>query len=472
MAYIRTHDTKAKRKGKTVKRYEVVWREPATDPTTGLPTGKMRPRQESYPTREAAEARRDELNAAKHTVGGTTALADAKKAGAVTFGYYSRAWLDAQRVKVSQGKLKARTVDEYERLLRCYMLGELGGTAVAAITSTRCEALLAALVRQTSRQGDRKPLTPGTVKHVWDVLRRVMKYAVQHKAIAANPCDGVDFSASRATGDHERFEHYPLTAEQVGALSAAIAGNPPTDYDGPVLPAYPVYALMVEFMAYSGLRAAEVAGLAVGDLVFAPGPKCTVKVARTRERKGRQWVTGTPKSKKSRRTVPLPPWLATKLADYVADTHPHGNRVSAGYDASAALWPSRKNGGGYRAKGQRYAVPLDWSAPLTMGTFYDTIMKPALEAIDLPASRPATDDAPAVRGVRLHDLRHTFAVLQLSAGVHFMQVSKWLGHSTYTLTLDVYGDYISEDDGGNTLPAPPAPAKPAEAKDNVVKMFG
>ena len=39
-------------------------------------------------------------------------------------------------------------------------------------------------------------------------------------------------------------------------------------------------------------------------------------------------------------------------------------------------------------------------------------------------------------------LRHTFATMQLSAGVHFTQVSKWFGHSTYTLTLDVYGDWI------------------------------
>ena len=38
----------------------------------------------------------------------------------------------------------------------------------------------------------------------------------------------------------------------------------------------------------------------------------------------------------------------------------------------------------------------------------------------------------------------------LSAGVHFMQVSKWLGHSTFTLTLDVYGDYIPDEDGGPT----------------------
>jgi hypothetical protein len=38
---------------------------------------------------------------------------------------------------------------------------------------------------------------------------------------------------------------------------------------------------------------------------------------------------------------------------------------------------SRKNGGGYRRERQRYAVPLDWPQPLAIGTFYDTIMKPA-----------------------------------------------------------------------------------------------
>jgi integrase len=64
-----------------------------------------------------------------------------------------------------------------------------------------------------------------------------------------------------------------------------------------------------------------------------------------------------------------------------------------------------------------------------------------------------------------HDFRHTFATLQLSSGVHFMQVSKWLGHSTFTLTLDMYGDWIPEADGGvaNSLREPTAPAQPAQA---------
>jgi integrase len=117
---------------------------------------------------------------------------------------------------------------------------------------------------------------------------------------------------------------------------------------------------------------------------------------------------------------------------------------------------------------------LDYSEPVDPGAFYKKLLRPALEAVGLPASRSATKDAPAVQGVRLHDLRHTAATLWLSSGVHFMQVSKWLGHSTFTLTLDVYGDWIPEEDGGavNPLPEPPPLAKQAEKPKNVINLFG
>jgi hypothetical protein len=49
--------------------------------------------------------------------------------------------------------------------------------------------------------------------------------------------------------------------------------------------------------------------------------------------------------------------------------------------------------------------------------------------------------------------------MQLMSGTHFRQASKWLGHSTFTLTLNTYGDWIPEEDGGaaNALPEPPKP---------------
>lgn len=36
--------------------------------------------------------------------------------------------------------------------------------------------------------------------------------------------------------------------------------------------------------------------------------------------------------------------------------------------------------------------------------------------------------------------------MNLSAGEHYMQVSKWLGHSSFVLTLTTYADYIQEDE--------------------------
>lgn len=47
-----------------------------------------------------------------------------------------------------------------------------------------------------------------------------------------------------------------------------------------------------------------------------------------------------------------------------------------------------------------------------------------------------------------------------------------VGHSAFTLTLDTYGDYIPEQDGGalNALPEPPSPVHPAAATDNVVPL--
>ena len=127
--------------------------------------------------------------------------------------------------------------------------------------------------------------------------------------------------------------------------------------------------------------------------------------------------------------------------------HPHAN------NPTAVLWPRRLRGG-TRTKGMPSVATLDWAEPCDFDGLHAKVLRPALAAVGL-------------EGTRLHDLRHTFAALQLSAGVHFMQVSKWLGHASYTLTLDVYGEWIPEEVAPNTLPEPVAPAAPST---NVVPL--
>ncbi|WP_258794875.1 tyrosine-type recombinase/integrase [Tsukamurella tyrosinosolvens] len=361
---------------------------------------------------------------------------------------YAQAWIESQALKVAQGRLKQRTLDDYERVVKRYALDRFAAKAVASITPRDCELFLADLAA--------RKLAPKTVNHAWLGLKNVLTYATRHGAIPANPCDQVDFNTGRAVGDREKFQHHPLTAEQV----ATIAQN--------VGKLYPVYELLAYFLPYSGLRKAECAGLEIQDLEFTTAPssgspvQSVVHVRRTKDRKAGTWTTSTPKSRKSRRSVPLPGWLAERMHAYLRDVHPRAD------EPTAPLWPSRQIGG-HRVKGERTVMPLDWSQPPELGTWFETILAPALVEAGLPVSRPArpakpateTSPAqpaqPAVRGVRLHDYgRHSFATMQLSAGVHFMLVSQWMGHAQYTLTLDTYGDWIPSQDGGalNTLPAP------------------
>ena len=149
------------------------------------------------------------------------------------------------------------------------------------------------------------------------------------------------------------------------------------------------------------------------------------------------------------------------MADYFATEHERAN------EPTAPLWPRRLHGN------QNRKPQLNWSEPLDLNGLQSKIVRPALEAVGLPASRPArpaTETEPAqpdVKGVRLHDLRHTAAVLWLTAGVHFIQVAKWLGHSSYVLTLTTYADYIPEQETENPLPEPVA----AVAETNVVQLY-
>ncbi len=156
----------------------------------------------------------------------------------------------------------------------------------------------------------------------------------------------------------------------------------------------------VPIAAYTGLRAEEVAGLEVGDLVFS-STRAHINVHRAKKRRAGEWVADTLKSAKSRRTVPLPGWLAERMRESLAQTHPCAD------EPIAPLWPNRALGG-VRRRGCRAVAPLEFSEPVDPGAYYKNLLRPALEDVGLPANRPVTKDAPAVRGVRMHDLRHPF----------------------------------------------------------------
>ena len=199
------------------------------------------------------------------------------------------------------------------------------------------------------------------------------------------------------------------------------------------------YALLIEFMAYTGLRAAEVSGLRIGDLDLMRG---VVKVSRTLHKhactaplnpngRGRActddeccWTVSTPKNRKPR-VVDVPTdWLLEDLTAYVA-AHPNRDNLDA------PLWPGRKRNDVTRlTTGSKGG--LDWDRPWWRDGFYQRHFKPAVAKAGLPAS------------LRLHDLRHTAGSIMLDQGLAPVEAAEQLGHSLHVFTT-IYAHKINRD---------------------------
>lgn len=83
--------------------------------------------------------------------------------------------------------------------------------------------------------------------------------------------------------------------------------------------------------------------------------------------------------------------------------------------------------------------PLDWifrqprGGPLRHGYFYTKVWQPTCEKAGL-------------KGLRVHDLRHTHAAWLISAGVPLTAVQRRLGHKSIAVTSDRYGHLLPEVD--------------------------
>lgn len=140
-------------------------------------------RQETHPTKAAADARAAELNARKHRR--AIDPSEARARGNRSFDDWASDWLDSQRLRVADGALKQRTVDGYGDLLNRYVLPEFGDEPVASIDVMAIDRFMARLSVRKTHQG--KVIHPKTVKHAWHVLSRVMEYAARKEALEVNP---------------------------------------------------------------------------------------------------------------------------------------------------------------------------------------------------------------------------------------------------------------------------------------------
>lgn len=294
---------------------------------------------------------------------------------------------------------------------------------------------------------------PSTVRNAYFIVRQVLGHAVVDGRIDTNPADYVKLptehnsGSQRTVDDPEQF----LTAAQVAALVDATP--------------WP-YNVLVHTAAWAGLRAGELAGLQVGDVTLPPpslNPNAPVRpgslrIDRTVVRVGSDLTYLTPKTKGSRRRVPLTPQTTELLRDYLA-MHPRAD------DPEAPLFPafrldtpkpstSTAPAAPAKVRADRQAdalaaltvdeaerrLVLDWDAPLRHATFYKAVFHPAvLRAIRIG---PAAKISPALK---FHALRHTYASLCVAAGIPMFELSRFMGHAKPSTTETVYAHLLSDD---------------------------
>lgn len=152
-----------------------------------------------------------------------------------------------------------------------------------------------------------------------------------------------------------------------------------------------------------GLRQAEASGLTVDRVDFL---RRTLRVDRQLvDRNMAEPVFTAPKTKSSVRTIPLPDFVVEALSAHLARFE--------------------------RQPGDLVLRAPD-ELPVASGRFGHEWRKAATAA--------------GAKGLRYHDLRHTYASTLLSRGVSIKAVADWLGHATPVVTLSTYSHLMPTDD--------------------------
>ncbi|AAN12601.1 integrase [Mycobacterium phage Che9c] len=363
---IKRVELEARSGGRPVVRYELIV-------DVGVVDGKRKRLRRRYPTEKEA---RDALAQIRGQVAQGTYVHPTQR----TVREACDDWLAGKRA----ANRAESTVDGYEEKLTV-VIEQLGEIEIQKLTKRHLDDLVTAL-----REGGlpspngkpRKPWSPRSVNYLLGLLVSILESEQKQGHTVRNVAALVDRIEANPTPPD------PLTESEVETLLAHIAGDR--------------YAIAWE-LALAGFRLAEISGLRWCDVDL---DARTVTVQNTRLQRGKKRIEKTPKSRASRRELPLPDDLFAAF------------KAARKIQAADQL----RLGEAYEASG--YVVVNEAGTPLTPNAIENRWAR-VLKAAGL-------------RHVRLHDARHTCGTLMHLRGVPTALISAWLGHASKAFTLQTY----------------------------------
>ncbi|HWH28587.1 MAG TPA: tyrosine-type recombinase/integrase [Mycobacteriales bacterium] len=298
----------------------------------------------------------------------------------MTLGEYLTGWLDAV-----EPSLAPTAATNYRMLVRCYVQPHLGERRLTGLRPDHFLSAYRALLAGGGRNG--RPLSATTVRTVHRILSKALSDAVRDGVFTRNPAQRVPLPR------RVRPELQVWTREQLAAFLPVAAEDR--------LQAAWLLALLC------GLRRGELAGLRWTDLDLEQR-LLRVSTQRTTDANW-QVVVKEPKGT-SRRTVDLGPMLVDALRHHRERAEVEASDVGSEYWASGRVF-TREDGTPYH--------------PDRLRELFQAVAKRA-----------------GVPVIRLHDARHSCATLALDAGLHPKVVQQLLGHSSWSVTMDLYSHRV------------------------------
>ena len=321
-------------------------------------------------TREEVRRR---LGAAIHARESGT-LADAR---GTSLGDYLDQWL----VDVVRPNVRPWTYKGYEVHVRLHIKPALGRIGLDKLQPLHVQQL----INERSRAG----LKPKSVRYVLGTLRAALNQAVRWGLISRNPATLVD--GPRV----DQYEISPFSPDEARAFLMAVKGDR--------LEALYSVALTM------GLRQGEALGLRWQDVDLDLG---YMRVTKQLQRIDGHLQLVEPKTKRSRRTLALPPSI-TKALDAHRD----------------------------RQRDERAVAGEGW---VDHGLVFTTIEGKGLDGTAITKQFHSILERAGLAQRRFHDLRHSCATLLLVQGVSPRVVMDLLGHSQIGLTMNTYSHVIPD----------------------------
>jgi integrase len=288
-------------------------------------------------------------------------------------------------VEHMQGQVTPRTHERYAELLRKHIVPLLGGVMLVKLQPAHISAAYAKALTCGRRDGQ-GGLSARTVTHMHRVLREALQQALRWQLLVRNPADLV------RPPKVERGQMQVLDADGTAELIEAARGT----------------AMFVPILlgVLCGLRRGEVVALRWRSVDLAQGQLAVVASTEQTEQGVREKETKSGKG----RMLALPSLIVDELRQ-------HRLRQAEGLLRF-----------GVRLTDDHHVVTREDGLPLQPRSLTHAFIKFIRRH--------------GLRHIRLHDLRHSHATHMLAAGVHPKIAQERLGHSSVSVTIDLYSHVL------------------------------